>query len=148
MSDKSHRPPLPTPVRVSDLPREIYPQWYTLPNGAIGTTMSFSYGDYDDTPIFKTAVLEHNARISKAPRKGLSAKEEFEIPYRVTEFIQSIVKARIEKGISVKTMAERLGTTVEKISEFESVGHDPTMSALRRYAHAAGVTYKHKVTPL
>jgi transcriptional regulator with XRE-family HTH domain len=52
---------------------------------------------------------------------------------------------RMARGLSVETVAERMGVAVETVRDFERYDTDPTLSQLRRYAHAIGALVSHDV---
>jgi len=49
---------------------------------------------------------------------------------------RSVVRARIEKGITQKEFARRMKTTQSAISRFELGNSNPTLSFLKKAAHA------------
>lgn len=55
-------------------------------------------------------------------------------------FIDEILKARAESGLSQAEVARRIGTTQSAIARLESPssGHSPSMQTLQRYASALG----------
>lgn len=55
-------------------------------------------------------------------------------------FIDEILKARAEAGLSQAEIARRIGTTQSAIARLESPssGHSPSMQTLQRYASALG----------
>lgn len=57
---------------------------------------------------------------------------------RITEQ-ESLMAGRIMNGLTRAQIAERCGRSVEQVLAFERGETDPTLSELRRYAHAAGV---------
>jgi transcriptional regulator with XRE-family HTH domain len=61
--------------------------------------------------------------------------------------IADIVRLRIIHGISQKTVAERMGTTVKEVQTIETANLDLRLSTLRRYALACEVVIDHQVIP-
>jgi transcriptional regulator with XRE-family HTH domain len=55
-------------------------------------------------------------------------------------FIDEVLKARSEAGLSQAQVAERIGTTQSAIARLESAasGHSPSVATLQRYAKALG----------
>lgn len=55
-------------------------------------------------------------------------------------FIDEILKARAEAGLSQSEIARRIGTTQSAIARLESPasGHSPSITTLQRYASALG----------
>jgi len=47
-----------------------------------------------------------------------------------------LTQLRRNKGITIETVAERMGVSVEHATEFEAYWYDPKQSELRRYALA------------
>ena len=58
-----------------------------------------------------------------------------------------LIRARCRNGLTIQTVAERLGWTEGDVIEIESVGADPTLSELRRYAHAVEALLSLEVNP-
>lgn len=58
-----------------------------------------------------------------------------------------LVRVRLRNGLTIQTVAERLGWSVEDVIEIESVGADPYLSHLRRYAQAVGALMTREVVP-
>ena len=54
------------------------------------------------------------------------------------EFIQMIIKKRIDRGLTQKELAQRIGTKQAAISRLESGDYNPTVSILRKVADALG----------
>lgn len=87
------------------------------------------------------------------PFVKINAKEELEqelkanphlIPHVETlneeyDFIQSLVKARKERGLTQKEVAHRSGLTQQMVSRIETTGNSPTLGNLIKYTQAIGV---------
>lgn len=56
--------------------------------------------------------------------------------------IEMIIKKRIEKGISQKDFAEKIGTKQSAISRFESGNYNPTLSFLQKVAEGLNTELK------
>ena len=65
------------------------------------------------------------------------AYEESELEYQIARLV---IKARIEKGYTQKTLAEKLQTRQSVISRLENAGTIPSISFLKRLADALNVT--------
>ncbi len=81
---------------------------------------------------------DHAAFLAKAAsRKGFSdAYEALELEYQV---VSQLLKARAKAGLTQEAVAQRMGTTKSAVSRLESAGlHAPSLSTLKRYAHAVG----------
>lgn len=63
------------------------------------------------------------------------------------DFMRNLITVRESAGVSAEELAERMGTSVERVEEFEAYWADPSLSIIRRYAHALGVSYSHEVFP-
>ena len=61
------------------------------------------------------------------------------------EFLDQILKARAETGVTQAELAAKIGTTQSAIARLESGSgtHSPTIATLHKYAHALG--YKLKI---
>lgn len=64
---------------------------------------------------------------------------------RDMRLIESLIKVRLEKGLTQKQVAARMGRSQSVVSDFERVGGDPHLSTIRRYALALGVEVRHGV---
>ena len=62
-----------------------------------------------------------------------------------TEFLRALVAARHSAGLTKEQVAERVGLPVERVADFEAYWADPPLSTIRRYAHAIGYHYSHRV---
>lgn len=81
---------------------------------------------------------EHEKFLQRARcRKGFeNAYEKLEGEYAV---IRELISARIRAGLTQENVATRMGTTKSAVSRLESAGrHSPSVSTLRKYAHAVG----------
>ena len=81
---------------------------------------------------------DHNAFLEKAKkREGFSkAYEDLEEEYAL---VREMLAARSRLGLSQEAVAERMGTTKSAISRLEAAGkHAPSMTTLKKYAHAVG----------
>lgn len=56
--------------------------------------------------------------------------------------IEMIIKKRIEKGLSQKELAQKIGTKQSAISRFESGTYNPSLSFLQKVGEALGVKLK------
>ena len=69
-----------------------------------------------------------------AVRKAL---KETELEYQVA---RAVIKARIEKGLTQKQLADKLSTKQSVISRVESANTTPSLSLLKRLAQALNTT--------
>lgn len=61
------------------------------------------------------------------------------------ELIQSLIALRKKKGLSQETIGERMGISQPGVAAFEAMDSNPTLSSVRRYAHAVGARITHQV---
>lgn len=78
----------------------------------------------------------HRKQLLKDPavRKAL---KETELEYQIA---RSVIRARIEKGLSQKQLAEKLKTKQSVISRLESANTTPSLSFLKRLAQALNIS--------
>ncbi len=76
----------------------------------------------------------------------LKSDKQFEEAYRETEqaygLIREVVKARKEKGLTQKELAEMLGVKQQVISRFECERHVPTLDNFLSILKGVGLTFK------
>lgn len=90
---------------------------------------------------------DHAAFLKKARgRKGFTeAYEALALEYGV---VSQLLKARTRSGLTQDAVAELMGTTKSAVSRLESAGkHVPSLSTLKRYAHAVGCELQVKLVP-
>jgi len=58
------------------------------------------------------------------------------------DLICAIIKKRLEKGLTQKKLAQKIGTKQSAISRFESGNYNPTISFLQKITDALGVELK------
>jgi len=58
----------------------------------------------------------------------------------------SLVRARIDAGLTQQQVAQLMGVSQPTIAGFERYDNDSKLSTIRRYAHAVGVAIEHRVT--
>ena len=74
----------------------------------------------------------HKKLLMKDP-KFRKAYEESQLEY---EIARAVIRARIEKGLTQKQLAEKLNTKQSVISRVESANTTPSLSFLKRLAQA------------
>ncbi|MDD5234441.1 MAG: helix-turn-helix transcriptional regulator [Syntrophales bacterium] len=96
---------------------------------------------------YKPVVHDHEAFLKKArKRKGFNKvyedlKEEYTL-------VREMLTARSKSGLTQEDVAKLMGTTKSAISRLESAGkHAPSLSTLKRYAHAVGCDLEIKLIP-
>ena len=90
---------------------------------------------------------DQQAFLEKAmKRKGF--KEAYEDLGEEYAFIRELLAARARAGLTQDAVAERMGTTKSAVSRLEAVGkHAPSMTTLKKYAHAVGCHVEIKLVP-
>ncbi|MCD8250290.1 MAG: helix-turn-helix domain-containing protein [Lachnospiraceae bacterium] len=77
---------------------------------------------------------------------------EFRAEYDALElefsFMQAMIDARRETGITQKQLAEKTGISQSDISKFESGGGNPSIKTLRRLAAGLGMRVKIEFQPI
>lgn len=90
---------------------------------------------------------DHEAFLERArARKGFAeAYDALELEYQVAD---QLLKARARAGLTQDAVAEIMGTTKSAVSRLEAAGkHAPSLSTLKRYAHAVGCKLQVKLVP-
>ncbi len=82
-----------------------------------------------DWPTHRKILLK-----DPAVRKAL---KETELEYQVA---RAVIRARIEKGLTQKQLADKLNTKQSVISRVESANTTPSLTLLKRLAQALNVT--------
>jgi DNA-binding XRE family transcriptional regulator len=96
---------------------------------------------------YKPTRHDHAAFLKKAHgRRGFTkAYETLALEYEV---VSQLLKARTRSGLTQDAVAELMGTTKSAVSRLESTGkHVPSLSTLKRYAHAVGCELQVKLVP-
>jgi DNA-binding XRE family transcriptional regulator len=90
---------------------------------------------------------DHNAFLEKAKkREGFAqAYEDLEEEYTL---VREMLAARARLGLTQEAVAELMGTTKSAISRLEAAGkHAPSLTTLKKYAHAVGCHLEIKFVP-
>ncbi len=71
-------------------------------------------------------------------------KEAYDASAEEFAFLDEVLKARAESGLTQAEVAKRIGTTQSAIARLESAEsqHSPSIATLQRYAKALGYTVK------
>lgn len=72
--------------------------------------------------------------------KNPQFKKEYEASELEYQIARAIIRARIEKGLTQKQLADKLHTTQSVISRVESANTIPSLSFLKRLADALNVS--------
>ena len=96
---------------------------------------------YQPVPHNQKAFIEKNMK-----RKGFKeAFEELEDEYVL---IHELLTARARAGLTQEEVAELMGTTKSAVSRLEAAGkHTPSVTTLKKYAHAVGCQLVIKLIP-
>lgn len=96
---------------------------------------------------YKPVRRDYNAFLERArARKDFSeAYDALELEYQV---VDQLLRARARAGLTQDAVAEIMGTTKSAVSRLEAAGkHAPSLSTLKRYAHAVGCKLQVKLVP-
>ena len=96
---------------------------------------------------FKPVRHDHKAFIAKASkRKGFAeAYDALALEYQLAD---QMLKARARAGLTQDAVAERMGTTKSAVSRLEAAAkHAPSITTLKRYAHAVGCDLQVRLVP-
>lgn len=96
---------------------------------------------------YEPVTHDHKEFLEKAGnRKDFKkAYEELEEEYALAK---EMLAARARVGLSQEAVAEIMGTTKSAISRLEAVGkHAPSLTTLKKYAHAVGCHLEIKFVP-
>lgn len=69
--------------------------------------------------------------------------ENLKLEYKI---IEDIIRKRIDKGLTQKILAERIGTKQSAIARFESGKYNPSVAFLQKVAHALGGKLSFSIT--
>lgn len=82
----------------------------------------------------------------KELKKDLFKNKAVKKEYRVLEpefaLLKAVIEKRLERGLSQKELAERIGTKQSAISRFESGDYNPTFAFLQKIANAMNLSLK------
>jgi DNA-binding XRE family transcriptional regulator len=96
---------------------------------------------------YQPVTHDHNAFLEKA-KKRASFKKEYENLEEEYALAREMLAARARVGLSQEAVAEIMGTTKSAVSRLEAAGkHAPSLTTLKRYAHAVGCHLEIKLVP-
>ena len=96
---------------------------------------------------FKPVTHDHNAFIEKA-KKREGFKKTYDDLEEEYALVKEMLAARSRLGLSQEAVAELMGTTKSAISRLEAAGkHAPSLTTLKKYAHAVGCHLEIKFIP-
>jgi len=96
---------------------------------------------------FQPIAHDHNAFIEKA-KKREGFKKTYDDLDEEYALVREMLAARARVGLSQEAVAELMGTTKSAISRLEAAGkHAPSVTTLKKYAHAVGCHLEIKFVP-
>ena len=96
---------------------------------------------------YQPITHDHNAFLEKAMRQD-SFKKAYEDLEEEYALAKEMLAARARIGLTQEAVAEIMGTTKSAISRLEAAGkHAPSLTTLKRYAHAVGCHLEIKFVP-
>lgn len=96
---------------------------------------------------FQPIAHDHNAFIEKA-KKREGVKKAYDDLDEEYALVREMLAARARVGLSQEAVAELMGTTKSAISRLEAAGkHAPSVTTLKKYAHAVGCHLEIKFVP-
>jgi transcriptional regulator with XRE-family HTH domain len=96
---------------------------------------------------YRPVKHDHEAFLKKAKkREGFNkAYEDLKEEYAL---VREMLSARSKCGLTQEDVAKLMGTTKSAISRLESAGkHAPSLTTLKKYAHAVGCDLEIKLVP-
>jgi DNA-binding XRE family transcriptional regulator len=96
---------------------------------------------------YRPVFHDHDEFLKKAKkRKGFrEAYDDLEEEYVL---VRDMLAARSKSGLTQEKVAELMGTTKSAISRLESMAkHSPSLTTLKKYAHAIGCDLKIRFVP-
>lgn len=61
------------------------------------------------------------------------------------DMLRQLIESRVRAGLSQREVGRRMGVSQPTVAAFETVGNDPKLSTIRRYAQAVSACITHKV---
>ncbi len=96
---------------------------------------------------YQPVAHDHDAFLERAlKRKGFrEAYDDLKDEYLLA---RELLAARAQAGLTQEQVAASMGTTKSAVSRLEGAGkHSPSVSTLRRYAHAVGCDVEVRLVP-
>jgi DNA-binding XRE family transcriptional regulator len=96
---------------------------------------------------YQPVTHDHSAFIERA-KKREGFKKAYEELGEEYALVREMLAARARVGLSQEAVAELMGTTKSAISRLEAAGkHAPSVTTLKKYAHAVGCHLEIKFVP-
>ena len=86
--------------------------------------------------------MQNYQQLKKKLLKDKEIKKNYEMLKPEFEFIAAIIKKRIEKGLTQKMLAQKLGTKQSAISRLESGLYNPSFAFLSKTVNAMNLELK------
>lgn len=99
--------------------------------------------ELDYTPV----AHDHEAFLEKALKRK-EFREAYEGLEEECALVREMLAARARSGLTQEAVAELMGTTKSAVSRLEAPGkHAPSLTTLKKYAHAVGCRLEIKLIP-
>jgi DNA-binding XRE family transcriptional regulator len=96
---------------------------------------------------YKPVSHDHKAFLKNAQKREGFSKAYSDLEEEYT-FVREMLSARSKSGLTQEAVAELMGTTKSAVSRLESAGkHAPSLTTLKKYAHAVGCDLKIEFIP-
>jgi DNA-binding XRE family transcriptional regulator len=96
---------------------------------------------------YQPSTHDHDAFLEKA-RKREGFKKAYDDLEEEYALVREMLAARARVGLSQEAVAEIMGTTKSAVSRLEASGkHAPSVTTLKKYAHAVGCHLEIKFVP-
>ncbi len=96
---------------------------------------------------YKPVPHDHEAFLKKALKRK-EFREAYEGLAEEYPLAREMLAARSRSGLTQEAVAELMGTTKSAVSRLESGGkHAPSLTTLKKYAHAVGCRLEIKLVP-
>jgi DNA-binding XRE family transcriptional regulator len=96
---------------------------------------------------YKPVSHDHKAFLKNAQKREGFSKAYSDLEEEYT-FVREMLSARLKSGLTQEAVAELMGTTKSAVSRLESAGkHAPSLTTLKKYAHAVGCDLKIEFIP-
>jgi DNA-binding XRE family transcriptional regulator len=96
---------------------------------------------------YQPVTHDHTAFLEKA-KKRVGFKKAYEDLEEEYALVREMLAARARVGLSQEAVAELMGTTKSAVSRLEASGkHAPSVTTLKKYAHAVGCHLEIKFVP-
>lgn len=96
---------------------------------------------------YKPVAHDHEAFLRKALKRK-EFREAYEVLADEYALAREMLAARSRSGLTQEAVAELMGTTKSAVSRLEAGGkHAPSLTTLKKYAHAVGCRLEIKLVP-